>query len=85
LNEPFFTQDSTLAAYLITLGHFPTKIDYLTKPRYTIYFNHADDIHFQASNFIVGLAKVDPKGYARVFKMLNSTIRQKLQWGELNG
>ena len=75
------TSDTPLAAYLVTLGHFPSIIDYSNPPRYEIIFaNSNDNIRKLALQYGAGLAKVEPITFNRILRKFNRVIRNQTQW-----
>ena len=79
----FKTSDTALASYLITVGFLPSAIDYSSPPRFTIVFaNSAESIQTHASQYVAGLAKVDPATFYRVIRKLTRIFRNRQQWGD---
>ena len=79
-NNHYATTDTSLASYLITCGFALNRIDY-SGQRFSFHFEgDYDSIKSQETQYIAGLARVDPATYSRVMRNLQRNISERTQW-----
>lgn len=82
INNHFATSDSPLATFLIMQGIPIASIDY-SKIRYEYVFTtELERIKALSSQYVSGLALVDPATYARVNRKLMRVVKHQVQWGD---